>query len=500
MKDPILFTQEKSCSIKIHITLLFLITVLLSLPHTAYAAEKQTVYKENNYHYIITNEDKKEVTLIGYDATEVRKELQIPGTVHLNNQEYSVAHIDIRWDYYENSAYKNFYDSVNKLTFAETFHGTVDDPLYAFTKVRTIEFKGTEAPAKVNISLSNRSLNPDVVFIVPKGSETAYRKVIQETISYYNGSDLYEMEIPMTPTMINHETDQIENGTFAKNGLLYQVTSSAKKGLGKVQLIGITNERKHSYLNLPKEIKNNGYTYQLAKLCKFSLVRIGATVIIIPDSVTQMEASVFDRQVELLFLSKNCKVIPSYMITDENGESNLRFVYVPEGVTTISEKAFSNIRQNDSSIILPTTIKSLGKQSLYSFKYVTFLNNKPIAKISSAIKTGSTVKVNATVKSAYQKALGTKISLISAKNVVKSTKLTLNRSSLTLNTGKSYLLKGTLSKSSNETVFWLSSDTKIFGVSSKGMVTAKKSGTAYAIAYTRTSGLIKAVKVTVTAK
>jgi hypothetical protein len=305
------------------------------------------------------------------------------------------------------------------------------------------------------------------------------------------------MDIPMTPTVITKAAGKIENGVFANNGLLYQVTSSAKQGTGTVQLIGITNEKKLSYLQLPKELTNNSFTYRLTKLCKFSLVRIGAAVIVVPDTVIELESAVFDKQVELLFLSKNCKVLPSNMITDENDDSSLRFVYVPNGVTTISDKAFSDIMVNEGSIILPTSIKSLGKQALYSFKYVTFLNKKPIAKISSAIKSGTTVKVNSTVKSTYQKALGNKISVVSSKNVVRSTKLTVNCSNLKLNTPQTSTLKGTLSKGSNETVFWLSTDTDLFEISSKGVVTPHKTGTAYAIAYTRTSGLYKAVKVTV---
>jgi hypothetical protein len=492
--------NDKTGFVNLFLILSLLAAVLLFLPKTAHAAEQQTVFKDDIYRYIITDEDKKEVTLIGFEATDSRKDLTIPGTVSINQQVYTVRLVDIRWEYYENDTYKDFYNSVTKLTFADTFQGTLNNPLFAFQNVRTMEFMGTTAPQSVKVSISNRSQNPDVVFLVPVGTESAYSKVITESLSYYNGSDLYEMDIPMTPTVISKGTTKIENGVFSKDGLLYQVTSTAKTGTGKVQLIGITSEKKHSYLNLPKELTNNGYTYELTKLCKFSLVHIGAAVIIVPDTVTEMESSVFDKQVELLFLSKNCKVIPTNMITDENDDSSLRYVYVPEGVTTITDKAFSDIMKNEGSIILPTSIQTLGKQSLYSFKLVTFLNKQPIAKLTSAIKSGTTVKVNSSAISAYQKALSSKISVVAAKNVVKSTKLSVNYSSLSLNTAQTSTLKGTLTKGSNETVFWLSTDTGIFEVSSKGIVNPKKAGVAYAIAYTRTSGLYKAVKVTVTDK
>lgn len=492
--------NDKTGFLSLFLILTLLTAVLLFLPKTAQAAEQQKVYKDDIYRYIITNEDKKEVTLIGFESADTREELMIPGTVSINQQVYTVRLVDISWEYYENSAYRDFYNSVSKLNFAENFQGTLSNPLFAFKNVRTIEFLGATAPQGVSVSISNRSPKPDVTFLVPAGTEAAYGKVITETMSYYNGSDLYEMDIPMTPTVIASGAAKAESGVFAKDGLLYQVTSSAKSGTGKVQLIGITSETKHSYLNLPEKLTNNGYTYELTRLCKFSLVHIGATVIVVPDTVTVMESSVFDKQVELLFLSKNCKVIPTNMITNENDESSLRFVYVPQGVTTISDKAFADIMKNEGSIILPTTIKSLGKQSLYSFQLVTFLNKKPIANLSAAIKSGTTVKVNTSVRTAYQKALGSKASVIAAKNVVKSSKLTVNCTNLELNTAQTATLKGTLTKGSNETVFWLSSDTGIFEVSSKGVVNPKKAGTAYAIAYTRTSGLYKAVKITITDK
>lgn len=481
---------------------LLLIEAVFILQHKpVYAAEQQTrIYTDNIFHYSIEDEEKREVSLIGIASDEAREEFKIPGTVTINEESYTVSRFNIRWDYYDNSEYQDFYISVKKLIFAEDFRGAVDDPVYAFPNVRTIEFEGKATPRKVTVTMSNRSKDPDVLFIVPEGAEEAYSKIIEEYISYYNGSDLYEMEIAMKPTIISKGTTVIEHGVFSNNGLLYQVTASAKKGKGKVQLIGITMEKKYSYLNLPKELENDGYTYELTKLSKFGLVRIGASVIVIPDTVTKMDSYVFDKQVELLFLSSGCKTIPSNLITDEDNESNLRFIAVPEGVTTIKDQAFAKHMKNNASIILPTSIKSLGKQSLYGFKYVTFLNKKPITNISAAIKNGTTVKVNSKVKADYKKVLSSKVNLVSAKNVVKTTKLTVNKSSLSLIKNKIATLKGTLSKDSNETVYWLSSDSSIFEISSKGVIKAKKAGTAYAIAYTRTSGKYKAVKVTVTAK
>ena len=330
--------------------------------------------------------------------------------------------------------------------------------------------------------------------------EAAYSKVIHEYMNYGVWSDLHEKTIDLTPTIAAAETSDIEYGCFSMDGLIYQVISSAKGKTGAVQLIGVTGMLDYSYLALPEKVTNNGYTYKLTKLCSFGLIACGATAVKVPDSVTEMESGVFDYKVELLYLSKNCRIVPSFLTTDENHASNLRFVSIPEGVTTISTRAFYGSSENENSIILPTTIKTLGEGSLKGFDLVTFLNKKPIGNISSAIKSGATVKVNKASVSTYKASLGSKAKVIEAKNVVKAAKLSVSKNSLQLDTYKTYKLTGTLTKGSNETVFWFSSDPGIFELSSNGTINPKQAGTAYAIAYTRTSGLLKAVKVTVANK
>lgn len=492
--------KKRTLNLNIILGSIILLTLIIGgifLTEKQVDAKEKIVYTVGDYCYIITNEEAKEAMLIGVTLTSEHSELEIPGSTVINNSLYTITSIDFGWEYYEDEQYSKFYKKVTKLKVANDFTGTMENPLYAFRNLEIIEFLGTQTPEKIIMEPSNGSKILDVLFVVPEGKETEYAKIISETMYYYNGSDLYEKEINMTPTIVSEITDDIEYGIFQKNGFIYQIISSGKNKIGKVQLIGLISKQKHSYLALPETITNNGYTYKLTKLSKFALVRSGAKVIVIPDSVTAMESSVFDSVVELLFLSKNCKVIPARMITDENNESNLRFVSVPEGVQTISANAFDNHMTNTGSIILPTTIKSIGKKSLYSFKLVTFLNKKPIANISSAIKNGTTVKVNSSSIKTYKSVLSSKVTITAAKNIIKSKNLTLNKSSLKLSTLNTYQLKGTLTKGSNETIYWLSSDTNIFQISSKGVVTPVNTGTAYAIAYTRTSGLYKAIKVTV---
>jgi len=476
--------------------LFFMILGLLIFPANKTYADELTVYNDGIYRYRIINEDEKKVQLIGIEKAEKMEELYIPGKVTINNEEYTVDFVYLNWDYYTNEKYADFYNSVRKLNIADNFIGWLDNPVYAFPNLNTIEFYGKTVPREVLVYLPNRDIK-DFLFIVPEGMESAYSKVIKLYINYYVVSDLYEQDIELIPTIVSDKNIDIEYSYFAEDGLIYKVIEPAGNKTGKVQLVGITHHLKMDYLKLPEKVSHNGYSYQLTGLRRFSLVGCGARVIAVPDSVTDMERAVFDSKVELLFLSKNCKVIPANIITDENSETNLRFVYVPEGVTTISDNAFNNLPNNTASIILPTSVTKVGKKALYAFKLVTFLNKKPLDNVASAINKGTTVKVNKSAISAFKKILGSKASVVEAKNIVKTKDLTVDKEELKLTTIKTATLTATLTKGSNETVYWLSANPDIAEVSSKGVITPKKAGTTYIVAYTRTSGRHKSVKVTV---
>lgn len=479
------------------VAIFFIILIgILFIPSKKVMADDEVIYSDGIYRYRIINETNKEVMLIGVETTEEMEELSIPGKITLHEMEYTVASVDFQWDYYHNETYANFYNSVKRFNIEETFTGTLANPLYAFPNLNSIKFHGSSVPKEVNVSISNRSFR-DFLFIVPKGMEAAYSKVIRLTLFYSMVSDLYEDEMELTPTIVSKEDNLTEYGIFAQDGFIYKVMASGKEGVGKVELLGITHYLKRTYINLPEKVKNKGYTYQLTKLGRFSMIGSGARVVVVPDSVTEMENAVFDKDVELLFLSKNCKVIPR-LITDENNESNLIFAYVPEGVTTISIGAFDNLNKNTASIILPSTITEVGKKSLYGFKLVTFLNKKPLEGVKAAVKAGTTVKVPEAAVTTFKKSLGNKYNVVAAKNIVKTKDITVNKESLKINMLQMPQISASLTKGSNETIYWLSSDPNILEVSSKGIITSKKAGTAYVVAYTRTSGRHKAIKVTVT--
>lgn len=484
----------------LYLTGLFVILVLnlLCLSGIRAYAGDDTVYADGIYRYKIVSGEEKKVQLVGIETDKKMKELAIPGKVLINGKEYTVDTVNISWAYYTNEKYAAFYNGVKKLNVAKDFTGSLYDPCYAFPNLNTIEFYGENAPREVTVYLSNRDIR-DFLFIIPSGTESKYEKAIKLYISYYVVSDLYEQEIELAPTIVSKSDKyrDIEYSCFAEDGLIYKVTKSAKNGTGKVELVGITQKLNKGYLELPEKVRHNGYTYKLTALRRFCLAGCGARVIVVPDSVTKMEGHVFDKEVEILFLSKNCKEIPSYVITDENMETNLRFVYVPEGVTVISDYAFYCTPNNTSSIILPTSVRQVGKKSLYAFRLVTFLNKKPLDNVASAVNKGTKVKVNGSVISKFKKILGSKVSVVAARNIVKAKNLTVSKEKINLGTDKTAKITASLTKGSNENIYWQSSDPDIIEVSSKGVIIPKKAGTAYVIAYTRTSGRHKAVKIKV---
>lgn len=455
---------------------------------TVQAADDRIEYQDGIYHYEIIDEAKKVVRLVKIEVPEDTDIIEIPGEVDIHDSEYKIAEA---WLYKQERSY-----SVRKIIVSDSFTGELSHISSNFPDVDTIEFLGTSLPEKVYLRVNNDRGPLDFLILVPKGLESSYKKIISSELEYANGGDLTEKYVTLNPTVVSKVSEDIEYGLFDKNGIIYHVTKSGKDKTGEVSWIGFRDKNKDTYLSLPEIVTNNGYSYKLTEIASFGFINSMANIIVIPDTVTKMGGGIFDSHARLIFFSKNCKELPGWMF-HEGTHSNIEFVYVPEGVTTILREAFY-FGMKSGSIILPSTIKKLEMDSLYSFKLVTFLNKKPISNIKSALGADTTVKVNKSAVSTYKKEIGSKATVVNAKDIVKATKLTLNKSKLSMTIKETSTITAKLTKGSNETVYWMSSDEDIVNVSSKGVVTAKKKGTAYIVAYTRTSGLHKAIKVTVT--
>ena len=128
---------------------------------------------------------------------------------------------------------------------------------------------------------------------------------------------------------------------------------------------------------------------------------------------------------------------------------------IPDSVSKLSMPMGFTLNENLKAVIIPKSVKEI---SLYTFG--TSLN--------------SIYGYKGTVAETYAKENGFKFIEIS-----EPTSVSLNKTSLTLDVGKSYTLTKTVSPSNAVTSYtWSSSNTSVATVDSNGKVTAKKAGTA----------------------
>ena len=147
---------------------------------------------------------------------------------------------------------------------------------------------------------------------------------------------------------------------------------------------------------------------------------------------------------------------------------------IPDTVSKLSMPMGFTLNENLKAVIIPKSVKEI---SLYTFG--TSLN--------------SIYGYKGTVAETYAKENGFKFIEIS-----EPTSVSLNKTSLTLDVGKSYTLTKTVSPSNaaNKKCTWSSSDTSVATVDGNGKVTAKASGTA-TITVKTSNGKTATCKVTV---
>lgn len=124
-------------------------------------------------------------------------------------------------------------------------------------------------------------------------------------------------------------------------------------------------------------------------------------------------------------------------------------------------------------------------------------SNTKIATVDSKGKITGKAKGTATITATVKSAKSAKVK-VSVKSPIAAKSMKLNKSSFTLYKGKTYTLTPTVSPSNttNKTVKWKSSNTKVAKVDSKGKVTAVGAGTAKVTAST-TNGKTIAAAITV---
>lgn len=143
------------------------------------------------------------------------------------------------------------------------------------------------------------------------------------------------------------------------------------------------------------------------------------------------------------------------------------------------ERVKLNLNKGTSAYLIPDKNFTNGNEKL-----TWYTTDAGIVKVTSngKVKALSRGTATITVKSESGKKAKCKIYV-----KVPAKKVTLNKTKLTMEKGASKTLKATMTKDSTDKLKWKSSDTKIVKVSSKGKLTAKRSGSAV-ITVTTTSG------------
>lgn len=414
------------------------------------AAAKESEVIEDGVFRFTADKETGALTLIGCEFEEGQEELAVPGQVVSDGRSLAVTDIKISWQYYDEAQEQEWYRAVRDIVIPASVTGEVTGLTEAFTELEYVEFKGSRPPEAVRTE-------PGPVFIVPDGKEEGYRQVIESEFYYSRYSDLTEKNIRVEPDIAVSREEKTERGFFDEDGLYLQVTKKAGDGTGHVSLIGL-KEEKETFYELPGIVEHDGYRYEITELTVFSLVGSGAKIIVLPDTVTKMGSAVFDQELEVLFLSKNCPVIPAKMIMSEPDWCSLKYVHIPDGVETISDRAFDFTNQSVGTVRIPKDV-SVGAEALGCFDEVIYgEKDEDGAKLEPA---ETEVKVG----------------------MLDETKLAAS-----------------LSGNSKEDVVWASSDTELFEITDGGIVNPKKAGTAYAFAYTENSGLYGAVKVQIKGK
>ena len=235
-----------------------------------------------------------------------------------------------------------------------------------------------------------------------------------------------------------------------------------------------------------KDIEISGASFGSITLPKFLIVTPGVIFesdfeqIIIPEGTTNVSGIHNIWKLRKMELPSSTKRIGKYFLEDS---SDLRTVYIPEGVTEIGAEAFSGCPKLE--IYIPASVKKIGKNAFKKtdeygqVKMIYCANNSAAHKYAK--KNHLPYTIIDPVKTSY-----------------KATDLSLSTKQISMPIGakKRVLYQVTPVYAAKRNVKFSSSNSKVVSVNAKGMLTAKKNGKA-TITVQLKSGSKKKVKLKV---
>ena len=320
------------------------------------------------------------------------------------------------------------------------------------------------------------------------------------TITKYNG---HAANVTIPSTIYGIKVSKVGDWAFSKNLNLKNIT--LPNSITCIGWAAFHHCTKLEHINIPNSITyiGNGAFEHCAKL----------EHITIPNSVTYIGDCAFYGCTSLDNI-----VIPggAELSAQTTGSTfaectNLKSVVIENGVTTIVQAIFENCVNLENvtipntvteiyplafigctklkSITIPKSVKTIVKSAGKTMGYYRDNDNNYIKIADFTIK-----GYKGTAAETYAKENGFKFIAL---DVSEPTSVSLNKTALTLDVGKSYTLTKTVSPSNAVTSYtWSSSNTSVATVDSNGKVTAKKAGTA-TITVKTSNGKTATCKVTV---
>lgn len=463
----------------------------------------QEVFTQNNICYEVTGSNTVEVDDLTKEYNQ--KRLEIPETVTYNNQTYMVTAVNMdhlgpiyhsveemlipasvteqvvvaRQDYdrYIQYMLEHGNDDYEDLNLRKDFFGLVDDEgewtvsydngqnFQAFPNLKQISFLGKTPPK--NIQIERYVFEYDLCYIVPEGTENAYKTVAKDINVFffagYNGvkeCSSYKVR-KISPLIMQENHNNIEKNIFSTKKGLYLVKEKAETGTGKVILlhaypqVDLVGQIQTLEYVMESTVKNGKYTYAVDEVESAAFTEINTYVLTIPDTVTTLNEASLPSEAWYVFLSKNVKKLPVGVMQYEIAQPSCRLLYA----TGLKEYKYNSIGADILIVNKETKIKN-ENQIGSEVKRVTPVSSGEAIKVSDKLKV--TVSESKRLKASFKKK--TKEHLM-------------------------YMLLCTSHRSSDD------DENSYVRMSDTNQITAKKAGVSYVLVYSLESGKHKIVEI-----